>query len=314
MDAAPDAGKLNLSGWEIAAFGGVIERGPADAVGLRPAREGSLPRRRRRVDAVCPRILVDDRLQPVGEAGLDLVVVLAEPVVHAVPARDEHVLGMRHVKPCAERSAVGLGELIRPIRAGLDAVALGLRQRLFEGLGVSADSEPVLRRHLRLDGLGLAPFRGVAPLGLSFLLPRRIPAAEVFCLLGGVEIRSHLHRLHNVVYCGDFLPQMGDAFEEQFALPGQVRELVQARIVEQLGDLRQGHAGFPVQAHALDALHVLPGVQPVAGPRTPARRHQADSVPVVERANADAHKVGDLAHGQLLHVLSHGSSFQPHVA
>lgn len=27
MDAAPDAGKLNLSGWEIAAFGGVIERG-----------------------------------------------------------------------------------------------------------------------------------------------------------------------------------------------------------------------------------------------------------------------------------------------
>ena len=42
MDAAPDAGKLNVSGWEIAAFGGVIERGgrrppPAPPPGRRGA-------------------------------------------------------------------------------------------------------------------------------------------------------------------------------------------------------------------------------------------------------------------------------------
>ena len=66
-----------------------------------------------------------------------------------------------------------------------------------------------------------------------------------------------------------------------------MRDGVGARLVKDLFDISQTHAGLPVDEDLLDAHDIRLAVEPVAGVTAPGGMHQAGLVPVVQRPDAD---------------------------
>ena len=88
---------------------------------------------------------MDELRQP----GLDIVVVPGEPFVGQVHLHQIVVHLVTAVVEPLDRRAVPGRELVRLSGSGLDATALGLRQRLEQRVPLGPDRNPVLLAELR---------------------------------------------------------------------------------------------------------------------------------------------------------------------
>ena len=88
---------------------------------------------------------MDELRQP----GLDIVVVPGEPFVGQVHLHQIAVHLVTAVVEPLDRRAVPGRELVRLSGSGLDATALGLRQRLEQRVALGLDRNPVLLAELR---------------------------------------------------------------------------------------------------------------------------------------------------------------------